>query len=161
MPKENEIIFGFNDSKRCFTLFTELIVPHSREKVFPFFASAENLEHLTPDFLNFRILSILPIEMNEGTLIDYKISLHHIPIKWRTRISSWKPPFMFIDEQINGPYLYWLHEHHFEEIDQACRIIDKVYYRVFGGKIINNLFIKGELNKIFTYRRKKMTEIFY
>ena len=44
-------------------LTTQVILPKPRDEVFPFFSDAGNLEKLTPEFLNFRILTPLPIEM--------------------------------------------------------------------------------------------------
>ena len=42
-------------------------VPRPREEVFAFFADAQNLEMLTPAFLNFRILTPLPLDMRSGS----------------------------------------------------------------------------------------------
>ncbi len=61
-------------------------------EVFEFFSKAENLEKLTPSFLNFKILTPQPIKMFAGTLIDYQIKLNGIPFKWRTKITLWEPP---------------------------------------------------------------------
>ena len=51
---------------------------HTHE-VFRFFADAENLEALTPAWLNFAIRSPGPITMGKGTLIDYDLRLHGLP----------------------------------------------------------------------------------
>ena len=54
-------------------------VPRPRDEVFAFFADARNLEMLTPAFLNFRILTPLPLDMHSGTLIDYQIRFRRNP----------------------------------------------------------------------------------
>ena len=62
------------------------IIPRPRSEVFAFFADAQNLEKLTPDFLGFKILNPGPIEMAPGAIIDYSIRLYGVPMKWKTRI---------------------------------------------------------------------------
>ena len=106
------------------------------EEVFAFFSKAENLQKLTPEWLYFKILTPLPIKMEEGTLIDYQLKLHGIPVKWRTRITEWSPPYAFTDEQIKGPYRAWIHRHTFAEIKDGTLMTDKISYRVLGGKIV-------------------------
>ncbi|MCY3637811.1 MAG: CDP-paratose 2-epimerase, partial [Chloroflexi bacterium] len=69
---------------KIFTLTNELWLPQLPEEVFPFFADATNLERLTPSSLRFRILTPLPIEMTVGALIDYRIRLQGIPMRWQS-----------------------------------------------------------------------------
>ena len=93
----------------------ELWLPPPREIVFPFFATARNLEVLTPPWLNFRVLTPGKIEMRVGAIIDYQLRSHGLPVRWRTEITGWNPPFSFCDEQRRGPYRRWSHTHTFAE----------------------------------------------
>ena len=43
--------------------------PGSPEEIFRFFSDATNLELITPDTIRFKIVTPLPIDMHEGTLI--------------------------------------------------------------------------------------------
>src|SRR5687767_3317177 len=94
-----------------------------RSVVFEFFAVAGNLQKLTPPELSFHIETRQPIEMREGALIEYRLKLNGFPIRWKTLISKWDPPYEFIDEQLAGPYKQWIHRHTFTELaDNTTRI---------------------------------------
>lgn len=132
----------------------------SVESVFAFFADAGNLEAITPPWLKFRIRTPLPIDMQNGTLIDYRLRLHWIPIRWRTVISEWDPPFQFVDTQIRGPYRLWRHTHTFEESGNQTLMKDMVEYSAPGGRLVNRLLVEPDLKKIFRYRQQCLAEKF-
>ncbi len=138
---------------------SELWLPRPREEVFNFFGDALNLQAITPPFLNFEVLTPAPIEMRAGTLIDYKLRVRGIPLRWRTLISAWEPPHRFMDEQLRGPYRQWIHEHTFEERDGGTLARDVVRYSVFGGALVDWLFVRRDVEKIFAYREKRMKEL--
>lgn len=149
--------------KGSYRLTTVVELPESRDKVFEFFADAGNLERITPEFLNFRILSSLPIEMKPGARIDYKIRLRGIPIKWRTNIAEWQPNEFFVDEQIRGPYRRWYHRHEFEPVEGQpgkTRMTDIVDYRVWLAPIFHPLMVKHDLIRIFEYRQQQILKLF-
>ncbi len=136
------------------------MLPASREDMFAFFGDAFNLERITPDWLNFEILTPRPIAMREGALIDYRIKLHGVPMRWRTRIARWEPSTAFVDEQIKGPYREWVHLHTFEERDGGTWCMDSVRYRVPCGSLVDALFVRSRLIRIFEYRQNAMAELF-
>jgi ligand-binding SRPBCC domain-containing protein len=143
-----------------FTLQTELWLPRPRDEVFPFFAEARNLEALTPPWLQFEVLTPARVEMRPGTLIDYRIRVHGLPIRWRTEIAEWDPPRRFVDVQLRGPYTLWHHTHTFEERDGGTLCLDKVRYRPRGGVLVYWLFVRRDVERIFQYRQQRMQELF-
>lgn len=149
----------FGSENGYFTLTTKLLIPRPITDVFPFFAEATNLERLTPSFLNFKILSPQPIQMQEGLIIDYQIKLHGLPMKWQSEITVWDPPYKFIDEQRRGPYREWIHLHAFEATPSGTEVIDFVKYRVWGGSLIERAFVRKNLTKIFSYRLHTLADI--
>jgi ligand-binding SRPBCC domain-containing protein len=143
------------------TLTAKIEIPLPRERVFAFFADAANLGAITPPELDFRILTPLPIEMRDGALIDYRIGLWRIPMKWKTRITRWNPPYEFVDEQLSGPYRTWIHTHRFTESAGGTVIEDEVRYELpFGmlGQVALPL-VRRQLNRIFTYRSDRVTTL--
>lgn len=145
---------------QCYELRCAVMLPQTRVQVFEFFSDAFQLEQITPPWLNFKILTPAPIDLKEGCLIDYQIRLHGIPIRWRTEISSWDPPYSFTDRQLRGPYRLWEHLHTFEEIDGGTVTTDCVRYKAMGGRFANWLLVERDLRRIFEYRRQRMLELF-
>ena len=151
----------FDDPQKGYHLKAEVVVRSPIERVFDFFSSAENLESLTPPWLNFRIVTPMPIEMRKGALLDYKIRLHMIPINWRTEIADWQPPFKFVDQQLKGPYKRWWHEHTFEDLGDGLTLVrDEVHYIPRGGSLLHQLMVKPDLHRIFSYRQQRLAERF-
>lgn len=147
-------------SKSHWELKTSLSLPISIHRVFSFFADASNLEELTPKWLHFQILKPGKIEMKAGQTIDYRLKLHGFPIRWRSLITDWNPPYHFCDLQIKGPYRLWRHDHFFEEIEDGCIVRDQVQYNLIGGRLINGLFVEPDLHKIFEFRCQKLKQTF-
>lgn len=142
-------------------LQTELLLPESRDRVFEFFSDASQLETLTPPWIRFHIVTPLPIAMRPGALIDYKLRIRGLPVRWRSVISVWEPPVRFVDEQVHGPYKYWRHEHIFESHPSGGTVVrDTIDYRVPGGRLINRLFVQPDVKRIFRYRLEKLKEVF-
>ena len=144
-------------------LVKETVINRPLKEVFDFFSKAENLNEITPPDMQFQILTALPINIQKGTLIDYKIKVNGIPFKWKTLISTWEPPHRFVDEQLKGPYNTWIHEHTFEERDGKTYMKDVVKFKSPGWilePLINSLFIEKKVKGIFEYREKKLNEFF-
>lgn len=141
-------------------LRAEQWLPRPLEEVFLFFADAFNLERLTPPFLRFRVLTPPPIEMRQGLHIDYRLSLHGVPLRWQSEIAVWDPPHRFVDVQTRGPYRCWHHEHTFTPRDGGVLVSDHVQYRVWGGAVINQLFVQPDVMKIFAYRADILSQLF-
>jgi ligand-binding SRPBCC domain-containing protein len=131
-------------------------LPRPPEIVFPFFADAANLEIITPPWLHFRILTPLPITMNEGTRIAYRIRWRWVPWRWLTEIIAWNPPRGFVDQQLQGPYRLWHHTHQFKAQAGGTLMIDTVRYALpLGplGSLAHRLVVRRDLERIFDYRK--------
>ena len=135
-------------------------LPQPCAKVFEFFANPGNLDRLTPAWLNFAILTPASSKMNQGALLDYRLRIRGIPIRWQSEIAVWEPPRRFVDRQTKGPYSIWIHEHTFEERDNGTLVGDNVEYAVPGGRIVQKFLVAPDIERIFEYRQKMLDELF-
>ena len=151
-------------------LFHELTrqqqLPRPLERIFPFFEKPENLGLITPPALGFQLLTPSPVEMKLGQIIDYQIRLSGVPLRWRSLISAYDPPHLFVDKQLIGPYGYWHHLHRFEQKGSHTLIVDRVIYalpvhlpRPMQGAA-HRLYVAPALKRIFDYRQRVFAQIF-
>ena len=145
---------------KTFLFESQRTVERPITEVFEFFSNAHNLAEITPPELHLEILTPAPIEMFAGTLIDYRLKLHGIPLRWQTEITEWNPPHFFLDEQRRGPYRLWRHTHTFDETENGVIVGDSVEYAVWGNTIVNKFFVRPDIEKIFAYRSEQLDEIF-
>jgi ligand-binding SRPBCC domain-containing protein len=139
-------------------LKTHMSVPLPREDVFAFFSDAANLQSITPPELRFRILTSQPIPMREGTLIDYRLRLLGVPLRWKARIGRWQPPIGFVDEQVRGPYRFWEHTHSFYDDGDETIVEDVVRYGLPFWPLgeIAHPMVRLQLGRIFRFRQSAM-----
>ena len=145
---------------KIFNLKSEIWLPQPRPEVFAFFACPQNLQRLTPPWLQFEILMPADTPMQRGTVLDYRLRLHGIPLQWRSEIAAWEPPTRFIDRQVKGPYSQWIHEHSFADRDGGTLVGDAVEYAVPGGSLVQKLFVAPDLRRIFQYRHDVLCDLF-
>jgi len=145
-----------------FVLSRRQLVPRPLDEVFGFFSNPANLARITPPWLGFRMVTPLQ-EMREGLLIDYRIRPLGIPQRWRSAITLWDPPNRFVDEQVVGPYRSWHHLHEFLAVEDGTEIRDVVRYALpLGplGRLAHALMVRRQLESIFAYRERVITESF-
>ncbi len=145
---------------RIFELERTQFLPASREEVFAFFRVPQNLQEITAPWLHLRVARKGVAELGEGARIEYSVRIRGIPLRWESRISAWDPPRGFVDEQLRGPYRSWVHRHGFEPVEGGTRVHDRVRYALLGGVIVDRLFVRGDLERIFDYRLGRLAERF-
>ncbi len=141
---------------RVHRLEREQLVKRPIAEVFEFFSRARNLERITPRWLGFEVLTPEPVAMHRGALIDYRLRVHGVPLRWTSRIEEWVPRRSFVDRQLRGPYSLWHHRHTFTATGSGTLVRDTVDYAVpLGpvGAIANALLVRRDLDRIFDYRQ--------
>jgi len=131
-------------------------------EVFAFFAEARNLERITPEWLSFSVLTPDPVQMAVGTLIDYRLRLHGIPLGWTSQIEVWEPDRQFVDRAIRGPFSLWHHRHRFAASGEGTIVSDEVHYAPpMGalGEIADRVIVARDLDRIFAHRQRAVVQI--
>lgn len=94
--------------------------------------------------------------MRRGLEIDYTIRWLGLPMRWRSVISEYEPPYLFVDEQVVGPYASWRHRHEFSRDADSTIVADRVRYSLpFGalGAAAHAAMVRRQLLGIFGFRQ--------
>lgn len=136
----------------------------SIRRAWEFFSSPSNLDLITPPELGFEITGGAGTPIHEGQILTYRVRIAPgVRMVWVTEIKAVAEGVQFVDEQRFGPYKFWHHRHVFEETPDGVRMTDIVHYALpFGwiGGVAHLFFVRPKLERIFEYRRSKLTEWF-
>ena len=140
-------------------------IPVTLDEAWDFFSHPKNLAVMTPEYLNLKFTNELyGSEMYPGQVMTYNVRpVLGIPMFWMTEITHVVPKKFFVDEQRFGPYALWHHKHELIAIDGGVLMNDTIHYKVpFGilGRIANYLFIRKQLEGIFSFREQKLEALF-
>ena len=147
-----------------YTLEREQIIHTSLEEAWRFLRDPANLNKITPDDLDFKIISPIPAIMFNGMIIEYRIKIPFWGIQqWVAEMKHIREFHSFVDEQRIGPYTFWYHYHELIEVESGVRLIDRVNYEVpwsFAGRLLHIMVIRKILNRIFDYRCEQLERMF-
>jgi uncharacterized protein (TIGR01777 family) len=133
------------------------------ETVVAWFSRPENLPMVTPPANALVLKTPAPIEMREGTDIDYELPIAGIRAAWRTHVLAWDPPRSFVDVATKGPFRCWWHEHRFEPTATGTHIRDRVLFSApLGaiGRATETAWVRPMLQRLFLYRRNAIRQRF-
>jgi len=142
------------------------LLPITLAEAWSFFSNPLNLQKITPKEMAFTVTSKMPdpVTMYPGMIITYKVSpMLGIKLDWMTEITQVAEGKYFIDEQRFGPYKFWHHQHHFEEVPGGVMMHDLLTYGLpmgIFGRMANSIFVAAKLQKIFNYRKKQVETLF-
>ncbi len=157
-------------------------VPYPVGRVFAFFANPANLPPLMPSWQQAAIDSsslVVPpagpspslpgSAAGAGTRIT--ISFRPIPflplrMRWDARITEFAWNDHFCDEQLSGPFAYWLHCHRVAEQSHdgvvGTLVVDNVQYEMkFGvlGDLANTLGGELQMRSLFRFRQRQLLRL--
>jgi len=139
-------------------------LPISKKEAWDFLSDPKNLAVITPPHMGFHILSGADRPMFQGQIIQYIVKpFPLVSTKWVTEITHVQKGSYFVDEQRFGPYSLWHHKHFIKEVPDGVEMEDIIDYKLpfgFLGQIMHPILVKKQLQKIFRFREKKLTEMF-
>ena len=148
-----------------YSIISRQVLPLTAKQAWDFFSCPGNLPDICPPYLDFKIKSGYNGErMYAGQIIEYTLKpFRGIKINWVSEITHVNEPWFFVDEQRFGPYALWHHKHYFREVESGVEMTDIVHYAIPGwilGIILHKLMIRKQLEKIFSFREKKLEQKF-
>lgn len=117
------------------------------DEVWEFHSTVDGLEALTPDFMRLNVHEVRgpdgepdPAVLSAGTRIDMSINPFGVGPRqhWTSVITERheeEGAAMFRDTMENGPFPLWEHTHQFFADGEETRLVDRVEYRLPGGKL--------------------------
>jgi len=142
--------------KKEFSYSISQILPLAPEKTFLYFADETRLHDLTPDWMHFQVLSKSNPSLQNGTLIDYHLTLRRIPFHWRSQIEDWYPPGKLRVCAGQRPFRFLQTYPSVRTPAWGTLMTDRVIYRLSGGlfaeKFIQPL-VQNNLDRIFSARK--------
>ena len=149
---------------KIYTLHKTQKLPITQEKAWEFLSNPKNLKIITPDYMSFNIISTIDRPLYAGQIIQYIVTpILGIKTKWVSEITHIEDKKYFVDEQMYGPYSLWHHKHFIKEIEGGVEMEDIIDYKVplgILGQIMHPILVKQKLEEIFSYRQKKLIDLF-
>ncbi|HRY98440.1 MAG TPA: SRPBCC family protein [Bacteroidales bacterium] len=150
---------------KTYQLVTQQFLPVPREQAWAFFTDPRNLNRITPEGMNFRILDELPERVYPGMIIRYTLTpVGPLPVHWVTEITQVKEGEFFIDDQRAGPYALWHHQHHFRDVEGGTEMTDVVTYALPMGSLgrwVAGALVRRKVGAIFSFRREALNAFFH
>lgn len=149
---------------KIYNLHSKQKLPITVQQAWDFLSDPKNLKTITPDYMGFHILSGADRPMFQGQIIQYIVTpVAGIKTKWVTEITHVRDKEYFVDEQRFGPYDLWHHKHFIKEIPGGVEMEDIIDYKIplgILGQLVHPVLVAPKLKEIFTYRKKKLIELF-
>ena len=103
---------------KIYQLHRTQTLPITIEAAWTFFSNPHNLATITPPWLDFAMLQVGDQTVYAGQILRYRVRpLWGLPLTWVSEIKHLRPPRFFVDEQRDGPYRLWHHQHHFTPVE--------------------------------------------
>ncbi|MEH2055726.1 MAG: SRPBCC family protein [Nostoc sp.] len=130
------------------------IINTSPEVVWKFHERPDILQLLNPPWQPVQVVR-REGGLNVGAITEFRLFLGPLPLTWLARHTECEKYRLFTDEQISGPFEYWVHRHEFEPEDGKTRLTDAISFSMPGGgtvEFISGWLVQAQLEAMFRYR---------
>jgi ligand-binding SRPBCC domain-containing protein len=141
---------------------TRIRLPQTRETVFDFLVRTENLLRLIPPDAGMQVIAV-PEILKCGSRLELQATAFGQSLKIVHEITELVAPGRIVEEQIQGLFKRWVHEHLVEE-DNAGHVlaIDRVEFEPPGGLLgllVTQRKIIEQLEGLFAHRHQQMRKL--
>lgn len=96
-----------------------------------------------------------------GEEVTWQARHFGVTFEMTSRITGYDRPHMFVDEQVDGPFKTWWHQHTFSSEAKGTLMIDTIRYRppmgVFGS-IVDGLILRRYMTGLIAARNQFIKE---
>ena len=134
------------------TFARSVLIDAPVETVFQFHERQDALSLLTPSFPPVRI-----VNQSGGIQPGARAELRVVFLPWIALHTVYERNQFFVDEQVEGPFVKWIHRHEFEDLGVAMRLTDRVEFLLPGGVLVNaalGWIVKLGLDRMFIQRHR-------
>lgn len=135
-----------------------------RRDVFNFVSNVHNLDAMTPAWLRFTVRGVKTTPIELGSVFDYRLRWHGLPMLWRSEIVDWTAHKSFTYVQRRGPYRQWIHEHEFSDSGGGTHVVDRVRFRLRGPSGLHQgpvgRWVLKDIRAIFEHRASMLQRLF-
>ncbi|MBN3947833.1 MAG: SRPBCC family protein [Nostoc sp.] len=124
------------------------------EVVWKFHERPDILQVLNPPWQPIQVVRRQGV-LNVGAITEFRLFLGPLPLTWLARHTECEKNRLFTDEQISGPFEFWVHRHEFEPEDGKTRLTDAISFSMPGGgtvEFVSGWLVQVQLEAMFRYR---------
>lgn len=136
-------------------------LPVSAEEAFAWHERAGAFERLAPPWERFEVLERTG-GIQDGARTTFRVHIGPVPLRWVAAHRDYVPGRRFVDEQVEGPFSYWRHQHLFEAVSPgASRYTDRIEFTPpFGtlGAAAGIWLARPRTERMLAYRHSLLHE---
>jgi len=133
--------------------------PHPVEDVFAWHTRPGAFERLTPPWEDVRVRE-REGGLRPGGRVVLALKKGPAELRWEVAHTAFEENRLFVDEQVEGPFASWRHEHRFEPLGpDRCALEDVVEYEPpLGslGRTFSGGYIERSLARLFAFRARRL-----